>query len=139
MSIEDRRRAPRFAVSFKGTIATKDGHVCAIEVSNISSSGLQFLVAQAEIPHLIPNHSQLNSLTPVQIELICDLPLSKLANAQTSIRILCGIVYVKKISIDQCKVGCRFEQFYQQSELQLENHIRYCADFPILTAPTKAD
>ena len=77
MSIEDRRSAPRFAVSLKGTITTADNHVSDMEVSNISSSGLQFIVAQSELPCIIPNISQTNSLTPVKIDLNFNLPESK--------------------------------------------------------------
>ncbi len=118
MTIEDRRSAPRFAASLKGTITTVDDHVSAIEVSNISSSGLQLTVAQAELPCIIPNHSQTNSLTPVKIELLFNLPESK-----KKIKISCGIVYIKKASIDLCKIGCRFEQFHQQSDQYLEEFI----------------
>ena len=122
MSIEDRRNAPRFAVSLKGTITTSDDHVSDIEVSNISSSGLQIIVAQAEFPSIFPRNSQTNSLTPVKIELNFNLP-----ERRKSIKIFCGIVYVKKASIDQCKVGFRFEQFYRQSDLDLEDFIEHCA------------
>jgi len=144
MNTEDRRSAPRFKVLIKGTITSTTGQISSVEISNISISGLQFEIAQAEIPQLIPNLSPTNSMTPVQIDLIFDLPHSQTANAQTSVRILCGIVYLKKISIDQCNVGCRFEQFYQQSERQLENYIKNCSDhqFPSvepLASPTQLD
>ena len=124
MSKEDRRSAPRFAVSLKGTIATADDYISAIEVSNISSSGLQFIVAQAELPCIIPNISETNSLTPVKIELNFNLPESK-----KSIKISCGIVYIKIISIDQCRMGCRFEKFYRQSDLDLEEFIGHCTSY----------
>lgn len=144
MNTEDRRSAPRFEVLIKGTITSSTGQISSVEISNISASGLQFNIAQAEIPHLIPNHSQTNTMTPVQIDLSCDLPHSQITNAKTLVRIQCGIVYVKKISIDQCNVGCRFEQFYRQSEQQLENYIKNCSDnqFPrieVLAAPTQVD
>ena len=121
MNIDERRNKPRFTVSLKGNITSADGHVSSIQVSNISSSGLQLVIAQSELPGLIPNNSEVNSLTPVQIELSFDLP-----DAQAPIKIRCGIVYVKKMSDEQCKVGCRYEHFYQQSNQPLEDHINLC-------------
>lgn len=119
MSIEDRRSAPRFAVSFKGTVTSIDGQVSSIEVSNISASGLQLNIAQSELPGIIPNTLQTNNLTPVQIELKFELP-----NNERTIRIRCGIVYIKKISMEYCNVGCRFEQFFEQCDQYLESYIK---------------
>ncbi len=121
MNIDERRIKPRFAVSLKGNITSADGQVSSIHVSNISSSGLQLVIAQSELPGLIPNISEVNSLTPVQIELSFNLP-----DTQASIKIRCGIVYVIKMSDEQCKVGCRYEQFYQQSDQPLEDYLNHC-------------
>ncbi len=122
MDINERRHAPRFTVSLEATAKTKHNYTCSIKVFNISSSGLQFSVAQHEIPKILPNNTQENNLTPISIELNLKLQIEPQSNQPIS-KINCGIVYVKKNSRLECTVGCRFEEFFDGSNLQLEKYI----------------
>ncbi|MCW8875530.1 MAG: PilZ domain-containing protein [Kangiellaceae bacterium] len=118
MDLVERRRAPRFDVALSGTAITSSNHRCKIEVSNISSSGLQFNVDQFEIPNLFPTISEQNAMQPIQLELAIQLP-----SEADELRIKCGIVYLQRQSVDKCIVGCRFEEFVGQCNTKLENFI----------------
>jgi len=118
MNLAERRSAPRFEVSLSGTVAKDDGHLSNIQVSNISSSGLQFVVAQHEIPTLLPNISSTNTMSPVQVTLTIEL-----ADNEPPLTIKCGIVYLQRKSLVQCFVGCRFEEFLDQGHERLESYI----------------
>ena len=120
MELVERRSAPRFDVSLYGTVTTQEGHQSKIQVSNISSSGLQFVVVQQDIPHLLPNDSTDNKLHPVTIQVHLDL-----ADESPLLEIQCGIVYVQRASHVQCNVGCRFEVFAEDSCERLENYISH--------------
>ncbi|TQV88450.1 PilZ domain-containing protein [Aliikangiella coralliicola] len=125
MSIVERRSAPRYSVSLPGTAVTEAGHVSSIEVTNISSSGLQFLVNQAEIPELLPNMGQANTLSPVPILLNIELSSDDNLDIKPQpLEIKCGIVYVQRKSIELCMVGCRFEEFINNSDQRLEQYIQ---------------
>lgn len=145
MGLTDRRKSPRFAVSLCGSVLTRDGYCMPVEVSSISKSGLQFTVDHSEMPKLLPNLSQRNAATPVPIELVFDIDTDEeqppqvdfsefgfsefefselgLSEECRSIRIQCGIVYINRISIQQCSVGCRYEQFYGDSSERLEAYL----------------
>ena len=123
MELVERRRAPRFEVALSGTAITSSNHRCKIEVSNISSSGLQFSVDQFEIPHLFPTISEQNAMDPIHLELAIQLP-----GESENLALKCGIVYVQRQSVDKCIVGCRFEEFMEQSNLKLENYIQHLSN-----------
>lgn len=114
----ERRCAPRFVVSLRGTVVTQEGLSSAIEVFNISSSGLRFAIGQAKIPRLLPNVSHKNTLNPVSVQLNIDLQ-----DNHPQIQIKCGIVYVQRKSLEQCVIGCRFEVFLDDSSERLERYI----------------
>ena len=122
MNINERRRAPRFSVSLEATLKTPDNFSCAISVFNISSSGLKFSIPHSEIPRLLPNNSQENRLTPISIEISVSLQIDTDEKPPIS-KINCGVVYVQRESLDICAVGCRFEVFYGDASLQLEQYI----------------
>lgn len=119
MELVERRRAPRFDVALSGTAITSSNHRCKVEVSNISSSGLQFSVDQFEIPNLFPTISEENAMEPIHLELAIQLP-----SESEDLFLKCGIVYVQRKSVDKCVVGCRFEEFMGQADIKLENYIQ---------------
>lgn len=121
MEMKERRHAPRFVVSLEAMVETDDNYLCPVRVFNISSSGLQFSVAQSKIVKLLPNIRQENNLSPVSIKV--SLVLAPEINESQTARISCGIVYVKKNSSDECSVGCRFEGFFNNAAQQLEQYI----------------
>ena len=126
MEINERRSAPRFTVKLSGTAQTQDNGICPIKVFNISSSGLQFSVAQHEMPKLLPNVPQENNLSPISIQLNLELiidPDPDSNTEQTVSKIQCGIVYVQRSSLEECTVGCRFEEFFDNANEQLEHYI----------------
>lgn len=118
MDISERRSAPRFIVSLPGSVLTSSEFRSEIEVTNISSSGLQFGIGQFAMPQLVPNQSENNQLEPVHVKLSIFL-----ADINQLLEIECGIVYVKRKSIDECSVGCRFERFIENSDRHLENYL----------------
>ncbi len=122
MEIKERRHAPRFNVLLDAIARTKENHFCPIKVFNISSSGLQFSVAQHEIPKLLPNTKHDSSLAHICIELDLKLEKETLSEQPVS-KIRCGIVYIQRKSQLECTVGCRFETFFDNSNLQLEKYI----------------
>ncbi len=120
----ERRYAERFTVSLHGTSKTTIGRISRVEITNISSSGLQFNVDQIEMLTLLPNVTQENTLEPVSIELLIELPDADGCLDETeTIKIQCGIVYVRRISLKRCAVGCRFEHFYSDSSKLLSRYI----------------
>jgi len=127
MKLTERRSAPRFEVSLDGTAKTNEGHLSEIKVSNISSSGLQFSIAQHEVPQIFPNPDLNNSLDPIHLELKIELPESHSSGA-TNLSIKVGIVYLKRVGIDLCVAGCRFEHFESDALVILENYIQHLND-----------
>ncbi|MCP4274671.1 MAG: PilZ domain-containing protein [Gammaproteobacteria bacterium] len=123
MEIKERRHAPRFNVSLDALAKTKENHFCPIKVFNISSSGLQFSVAQHEIPKLLPNTKHESSLAHISIELDLKLKIETLSKQPVS-KMKCGIVYIQRKSQLECNVGCRFEEFFDNSNVQLEKYIK---------------
>ncbi len=138
-SLADRRADSRFDVLLHGVATTQDGQKSFIQICNISSSGLQFAVDQAEMVTMLPNKSEKNTLKPVSIklkihldqkndrlistELESDRGSNTQINQSTPLEINCGIVYIKRKSIDQCIVGCRFENFCDDSDERLESYL----------------
>ena len=117
-NIVERRSAPRFAVALEGQALTGDGHRSAVNITNISASGLEFTVAQVEMPWLLPNISEENAMTPVSIELTIELGKEKKV-----VKVQCGIVYVQRKSMNTCIIGCRFEKFFEDGQERLEHYI----------------
>jgi hypothetical protein len=122
MEICERRRSPRFDVSLEATVKTQQDFSCSILVFNISSSGLQFCVAQQYIPNLIPNNPHSGGSVPIPIEISLKLQNDAQAKQPFS-KINCRIVYIKRSSMHECTVGCRFEQFIDNANRQLEAYI----------------
>jgi len=118
MSISERRTAPRFSVALKGNVKTNKDNNFAIRVSNVSSSGLMFIIDTKEIPNLLPNESDKNNMGPVPVEL--DIELSEREN---NLIIQCGIVYVQRRTASSCTVGCRFEKFVDNSGKLFEEYL----------------
>lgn len=118
MDLVERRSAPRFAVALPGQAYTEDGHCSTIHVTNISASGLQFTVAQPEMPWLLPNISAENTMSPVSIQLTIEV-----YKDEKAVKVQCGIVYVQRKSMDSCIVGCRFEDFLDDGQERLEHYI----------------
>ncbi len=124
MQIKERRQAPRFNVSIDAIVKTNENYGCPVKVFNISSSGLQFSIAQQEIQKLLPNTKEDNdSLEPISIELDLKLIIETLSEQPVS-KIKCGIIYIQRKSQLECTVGCRFEEFFDNSNLQLEKYIK---------------
>ncbi len=124
MQIKERRQAPRFNVSIDAIVKTNENYGCPVKVFNISSSGLQFSIAQQEIQKLLPNTKEDNdSLEPISIELDLKLIIETLSEQPVS-KIKCGIIYIQRKSQLECTVGCRFEEFIDNSNLQLEKYIK---------------
>ncbi len=121
--VNERRHAPRFNVSLDAIAKTKENYVCPVKVFNISSSGLHFSVAQHEIPKLLPNTKHDRSLAHISIDLELKLKIETLSK-QPVVKIKCGIVYIQKKSQRECTVGCRFEEFFDNSNLELEKYIK---------------
>lgn len=121
---KERRNAKRFDVSLLGNSVTSTGRISEIEVTNISSSGLQFDIDQVEMLTLVPNDHQTNRLSPVGIEVNIELPLTLIKGNQVApIRISCGIVYVRRKTLELCSVGCRFENFIDNASDRLTDYI----------------
>jgi hypothetical protein len=114
----ERRGSLRYKVELAGTVTTQGGYRCNIQVTNISASGLQFNVAHAEIPHLIPKFAETFGVTPVAIELDIEL-----VDRSESLTIVCGIVYLQRHSLSLASVGCRFESFLGDSAQRLESYL----------------
>ena len=115
MEIKERRVAPRFKVSLNARLISEFGHQCDIKVTNISSSGLQFSAALQEMPRLLPQSLSANRMQPMKVILQIQL-----RSANSAVKVQCGIVYVQRASASQCMVGCRFEQFIDGAQQQLE-------------------
>ncbi|WP_196139727.1 PilZ domain-containing protein [Aliikangiella sp. G2MR2-5] len=113
----ERRKAPRFKVSLSGLARTQLGYSFEIEVNNISSSGLQFTMWQAEVPILFDLQSSQNTLNPIQVKLTINLSPEK------HVSVNCGVVYLNRNSADRCSVGCRFEAFIDKGASQLEDFL----------------
>ncbi len=158
LTLIERRRTQRFTVSLLGYYVTEQGIKNKIQVVDISSSGLQFVVDQSEMVALIPHSGNHNTMSPVPLDLFIHLGFElqdnaepkKLANESTPkslveqptdasltqvldidtqnksdaiIQISCGIVYIKRQSMTQCSVGCRFEQFIGNSNERLSDYL----------------
>lgn len=118
MELIERRSAPRFEVSIPGQACTQDSHCSFIQITNISASGLQFIVAQPEMPWLLPNVSDVNNMNPVSIRLTIEIQQD-----QEKVKVQCGIVYIRRNSRDTCIVGCRFEEFVEDGQIRLEAYV----------------
>lgn len=116
--ITERRQAQRFVVSLNATAMTQDNYSCAIKISNISASGLNFLVKAEETLRLIPNEAQKNRLSPISITL--DVQLHE---GEPELIIQCGIVYIRRKSLNLNIVGCRFESFVKDASERLEKYL----------------
>lgn len=124
----ERRYAKRFEVEFNGEYETTDGSKDSITIVNISKSGLQFLTEQMNILTLCPNTGSTNKMSPISIKLSFELGFElpdQSAGLQpfSRLEILCGIVYVKRHSMKSCVVGCRFEEFIEDSSERLSLYL----------------
>ncbi len=116
--IVERRIADRFTVDLPAIAEVKSGDECTVEITNISASGIQLQVHNHVMPMLLPNIDREFKVDTVPFVLRASLPGTL---GEVEIRI--GIVYIKRISMVESVIGCRFEEFYNHSEIQLEQFL----------------
>ncbi|MCO7224793.1 PilZ domain-containing protein [Pleionea sp. CnH1-48] len=114
----ERRSASRFNVRLPATLKTACGDICTGEVSNISLSGMQLVVCHEYMPLLLPNVRREYVVDTVHYEIVVDLP-----SPFRAVIIMGGVVYVNRRSMNQIAVGCRFEEFMNESANELGNFI----------------
>ena len=118
MTDYERRVSKRYEVELDSRIQVEEGTVYGAQVVNISSSGLQLQVSNQIIPYLMPNKERKFVLDTVSLDI--DMTLPGIENS-TSIKL--GIVYMRRISMHESVIGCRFEAFNQSSARDLEHYI----------------
>lgn len=121
---DDRRFTQRYNVSLLGLSINPRARISAIEITNISASGLQFNVDQIEMMTLLPNDTDKNMMNPTAVELNFEVPtVDTSISKPPMVKVECGIVYVRRISLSECAVGCRFENFLENSNEILTRYI----------------
>lgn len=115
----DRRVAPRFAVQLPAKLTLANGQNIDATVVNLSLSGLQLQVDNQTVPTLMPNQSREFQLDTIPLTINIALP-----NEIDEVEIKLGLVYLRRVSMQESLIGCRFEAFYQKSASMLERFIK---------------
>ncbi|MEE4244968.1 MAG: PilZ domain-containing protein [Kangiellaceae bacterium] len=118
MDIVERRIANRYQVNLPAVLSTVTGEALKAQVSNISISGLHIVINNADLPMLLPNNDREFKIETVAVGINMLLP-----PPFKPVEVNLGIVYLKRVSMHQTGVGCRFESFVGQSSRTLFEYI----------------
>lgn len=118
MTLVERRIAERYEVALNARIIAGGKEATVALVTNISMSGIQVKVENSAIPHLMPAIDRANKLDTIPVEIEVELP-----NPFDAVNIRLGIVYFNRVSLSHSVIGCRFEDFLNQSARTLSEYI----------------
>lgn len=118
MTLVERRIADRYEVALNGRIIAGGKEAAVALVTNISMSGIQIKVENSAIPQLMPAIDRANKLDTIPIEIEVELP-----EPFDAVNIRLGIVYFNRVSLSYSVIGCRFEDFLNQSARTLSEYI----------------
>ena len=118
MELVERRRAARYSIKLTGKLLTALEEEVSVCVINLSFSGIQVQVSTEYAKKLFPNLSRDHPIDTVQFDLTMSLP-----GAFDSIEVRIGVVYLKRASSEDMILGCRFENFYNDSADELSGFL----------------
>lgn len=112
----EKRHYPRINISGSILVKLKSGEVVAVDLDNISSSGLQ-LICDREAETLITPNGQWD---PEELMVLIDFPD---LTGEASFEAKCVVVTSRRVSIDQFSIGLRFIDFVGDSYVALASAI----------------
>lgn len=87
-------------------------------IPNVSVSGLQILLSNEVLPKILPNIERKDIIDTVPLIVEIELP-----EQQSCLTIRLGVIYLRRHSMDDSLLGCRFEWFYQDSARRLAEYL----------------
>ena len=119
---DEKRISARYKTDFSAQVTTKTGEDFPVNVSNISLSGLQLrcdhylvkaLMSKLE-PHTVSN----------PIRFFLHFTVSTTQRTHVPVDITCQQVYLRRLGNDSFLLGCMFESFEHDCELDLQDHLQ---------------
>jgi|GEM_PF-2235873 len=120
--LQEQRRQPRVDTNLGLEASTEKGDFAIAVVSNLSLSGCRLECSRKFIDTIQPNINCEELQPPSKV--VLTFPLSPSIGAPpVEVSVRCDIVYTKRLTPSSYRAGCKFIEFYGDSERHLRSHL----------------
>ncbi len=110
----DRRNFLRIAVDLPAELRLDDGERIVARVRDLSAAGVQIQCDDLDTRILAPKGSCIDSQgRPIEVDL-------RFRWEGRNLKIRCRVVFVRRVSHDEYRIGMRFGDVYQEDVIELE-------------------
>lgn len=120
--LEELRRQPRVDTNIGLEATGERGDPAIAVVSNLSLSGCRLETSRKFIEAILPNVDRPDEHLPNKVLLTFPLS-SSTKGTPIEVTVRCAIVYTRRLSLKSYQVGCKFTEFYGNSEQRLQEYL----------------
>ena len=132
--VREKRLYQRIPVQLSAIVSTDDGARIKVAAVEVSSDGLGIECNIKQRNMITPGGSFVRDGRPVSV--LVDLSLSHEEDQISKITARCLVVFSRRTSSDQCKIGLRYADFENNSHEQLIQFIGNSASIAPMMSPS---
>lgn len=122
--VDDPRKEVRFKTDLPAVITAENGEVMPGKINNISNSGVQITLGMSCVKDLLPNNpASLSSDNYFDSAVYLEFEIPTVESAEHRVSISCQVLYLRRVTISQCIIGCLFKQLPEETASALSSYL----------------
>ena len=116
----ERRQSPRYDIDLGVDMVQPNGNILHVNISNISSSGLQIVCDTWATSQIEPRGIQSHSISHLKFKIVAELPIN---DTMIKLYAICRVMSVQRLSQDEYILSLAFLEFENGTENVLDKFL----------------